>query len=275
MEQLADGKYTPWQLVDGSSARLIDGGDPNSNAWVFYTHRRGETTPIQLQLAWARVMNREASATSFGVGMRLHKNAWKAGQWTNASTTYTDDTTDFQDADTADAPLETTTINDGFIVQSSSIFNALSILVQTASTGSPVRILEYSNSSGGWTTLSKVISAAATSSNYTGSATENLLWWSPATDWAPIIAGHGTGLTLGLYGLRVRATTAPTVAGVATSMTVHRIYSPSINVAQYSVHQIDFGGFYAPLSMEGDALVFATSTVSTGHPCSALVRARG
>lgn len=274
MEQLADGRYGPWVLVDASPLRLVDGGNPTDFSHTLYASPRQDGLPLSLQLGYARIVNRTGGTIHAGVGVRLPMASWTAGQWTHGTTTYTDDSDDFKSAATGDAPLETTTNGDGFLVQSPHIFNALSILVTTASTGSPTRIAEYSVAGGTWSTLTMVGHLSA-GSNYSGSGAENLLLWAPPTNWAPMIAGHGTGVTVGRYGLRVRATAAPTVAGVAASMSVHRIYGIIRNIAVDAAHIIDFGGLYAPLFAEGEALVMCTTVAGAGNMCSALVRSRG
>jgi len=274
MEQQADGRYGPWILAEGSSPVLFDGGDPDNITNVMFTHNTGDNRPFSPQVCYARAINRESSAANFGLGARLHKNAWKAGQWVHGTTTYTDDTTDAQSTATADFPLEVAaTANSGFIVQSFEKFNALSILVSTASVGTPTRIIEYSNSAGGWTTLSRQVSAAMVSSNYgTG---ENIVWWVTPTDWAPIVAGHGTGLTVGWYGMRFRSTTAPaTTAGVATSLSVHRIFAPQMSIAQYGVYEFKASGFYLPLNQSSNAVFIASSTASSGHAACILARGK-
>ena len=275
MEQRADGRYSEWRVINSSSSKLIDGGDPNGTTFTLLNHDRESGAALKAQLAYVRIMNRSGGNANLGFGVRLTKTSWKAGQWTHGSTTFTDDTTDFQSTATTDAPLETLVNGDGFLVQASTQFNAFSILGATASNGgSPVRVLEYSTASGVWTSLTVVTSFAAASANY--STGENLIWWTTPVDWAPMSGSHGTGVTAGLYGLRVRATTAPTItAGVATSISVHRIYFPRLNVPTLTDHIITIGGLYAPLDLQGDALVVASSVSGAQHAVDALVRIRG
>lgn len=274
MEQYADGRYGPWVLVEGSSPTLFDGGDPNSNTNVLFVNERTPGSPIVAQCGFVKAINREVGATNFGIAVRISKDTWKAGQWTHGTTTYTEDTIDAQSTATGDFPLETTTNNSGIVVQSYNKFNALSIKVSTASVGSPARIIEYSVAGGGWTTITRFINAPPTAGNY--AVGENIYWWATPTDWAPIEAGHGTNLTVGMRGIRVRSTTAPaTTAGVATSLSVHRVFAPSMTLAQYAEYKVDFGALYAPLTLDGDAILLANSVSSTGHPCTMLLRSRG
>lgn len=274
MEQLADGRYGNWIFVDVAATKLIDGGDPTSNAFVLYAHNREVQTPLHAQLAWARVLNRAGGNANLGIGVRLARQIWKAGLWTHGTTTYTDDTAAFQNTTTADAELENTTNGNGFLVQSYRPFNALSLNVSTASSGgTPARVIEYSTAGGTWTAITTITSFAASGANYgTG---ENLIWWSVPTDWVVMDALHGTGITVGMYGVRIRATTAPTTTpAVAASMSIHRVYCPRINVATLTEYFIAPGGVYAPLELEGDAVVLVTSVLSA-HPVSVLLRTRG
>lgn len=267
------GAYGPWELVDKASSKLIDGGDPTSNSYVLYTHPRGESGGSHLQLAYARLQNRSESDAVVAIGVRLNTGIWKAGQWVHATTTLTDDTTDFQDAGATDAALETTTNGDGLLVSSGVLFNALSINVSTASVGTPARVIEYSTGTSSWTALSNALSFDGASNNYaTG---ENVIVFVPPTDWARMASGHGTNVTVGHYGLRVRATTAPSTAGVAASISVHRLYFPIEVLSDNNVYEIPLGSMYATLEPNGDALVAYFSVTNPQNLVSAVVRARG
>ncbi len=269
------GKYGSWDLVDVAASKLIDGGNPASNDHVLYVHPRSETGGLALQLAYLRMQNRSASEAAMAVGVRLPTALWKAGQWVHSTTTWTDDTTDFQDAGTADAALETTTNDDGFLVSSPLIFNGLSIAVTTASVGSPARVLEYSTGTNSWTALPNVLAFDAASDNYSGSGAENVIVFAPPTNWTKMAAGHGTNVTVGHYGIRVRATTAPSTAGVAASMSVHRLYFPLEGLADNNLYEIPFGSMYSQLEMSGEALVAFFSVADPQNLVTALVRARG
>lgn len=267
------GAYGPWEIIDKACSKLIDGGDPTSNSYVLYTHPRGESGGINLQLAYARLQNRSEADAVVAIGVRLNTGIWKAGQWTDATTTFTDDTTDFQDVGATDAALETTTNNDGLLVSSGTLFNALAINVSTASVGSPVRVIEYSTGTSSWTALSNALSFDGAGANYaTG---ENVIVIVPPTDWARMTSGHGTGVTVGHFGLRIRATTAPSTAGVAASITVHRLYFPIEVLSDNNVYEIPLGAMYAPLDPNGDALVAYFGVANQQNLVSALVRARG
>lgn len=267
------GNYGPWELVDRACSKLIDGGDPTSNNYVLYTHPRGESGGAHLQLAFTRVQNRSTVDSVVAVGVRLNIGIWKAGQWTHATTTWTDDTTDFQDVGATDAALETTTNNDGFLVSSGVLFNGISINGSTASVGTPTRVIEYSTGTSSWTAITNPLSFDGAGDNY--AAAENAIVFVPPTDWARMTSSHGTGVTVGHYGLRVRATTAPSTAGVAASLSVHRLYFPIEVLSDNSVYEVPLGSMYAALEPNGDALVAYFSTANDQNLVSALVRARG
>ena len=268
-----DGEYSRWQAIDVAPTALIDGGDPDSNTHVLHSHERSDTGGIRLQLAYGSLQNRSGATVQLGIGVRIPKLLWKAGQWVNATTTYTDDTTDFQDAGASDAALETTTNNDGFLVSSTLKFNALAINVGTASVGVPVRVLEYSSGTATWTAITNYISFAGASAVYpTG---ENVIVWIPPANWAPMAAGHGTGVNVGQYGIRVRATTASATAGLASTMSVHRLYFLLEGLADNNLYEIPLGGIYFPMELNGEALVSYISTVNNQNRVTALVRARG
>lgn len=271
MEQVADGRYGPWVLIEQASTFRIDGGNPNSTDGIMYTHPRSVDAPFTLQVGYVKLRNDASGTPTLGFGVRIHKSAWKAGQWTHGTTTYTDDTTDFQSSATNDAPLETLVNGDGFVVQCMSRFSSIALNIGTVSTGTPTRVIEYTTSSG-WATMTAVLHTGS-GANYASG--EQILVWIPPSDWMPIAALHGTNLTVGWYGIRVRATTAPTIAGIASSLTIHRLYGIVTAIAQHTQVDYNFGGLYAPLEPLGDGFVMLNTNLSNKHTCMALVRARG
>ena len=50
-----------------------------------------------MALGYFSLLNRSGGAASVGIGVRIPNHLWSAGQWVDATTTYTDDTTDAQD----------------------------------------------------------------------------------------------------------------------------------------------------------------------------------
>ena len=269
------GSWVPWRLADVAPAGLIDGANPNVSTQTIAIPERGLTS-VSFQIAYAQIHNRSGGAANVGLGVRLPLAAWKAGQWTHGTTTYTDDTTDFQSAATTDAALETTTANSGFVVQSFYPFSAIEIDVGTSSAGTgPVRILEYSVAGGSWTTLTNPVIHSNSGSHY-AAGTNSLIWWVPPADWAPIEGGHGTNLTVGMYGVRVRSTTPPgTTAGVADSISVHRIYWSMEGLADNAIYEVPLGGMYAPFDVPANALVAAFSVANPQNRATVLYRHRG
>lgn len=267
------GEFGTWEAIDVAPTALIDGGDSDSNTHALYSHPRSATGGLRLQLVVGSIQNRSGGAANVGLGVRLSKSLWKAGQWVHATTTFTDDTTDFQDAGASDAALETTTNNDGFLVSSPHKFNALAINVGTASVGVPVRVLEYSVGTSTWTAITNYINFAGAGAVYgTG---ENVIVWIPPANWAVMAAGHGTNVPVGEYGIRVRATTASSTAGLATTMSVHRLYFLVEGLADNNIYEVPTTGMYFPMDPCGDALVGYISTLNNQNHITALVRVRG
>src|SRR3972149_3340769 len=62
------------------------------------------------QIMRGYLQNRSASTVSLCVAGFFPDTVWEAGQWVEVGTTYTDDSTDAQDAGTNDFPINTTTI---------------------------------------------------------------------------------------------------------------------------------------------------------------------
>jgi hypothetical protein len=170
--------------------------------------------------------NRSGSTISVGIGGRLDNRLWTAGQWTEATTTFTDDTTDAQDAGANDFALETTTDNGGFIIASPVPFGWVSINVGTAGVdgaGTTDRAVSFSNGAGTWTTMTANMPMVDnfTSANTVWAAGENVFAWYPPPTWKPTVGGEATNLPAGLYALRVRTTDAPdTTAALATTIEV-------------------------------------------------------
>ncbi len=176
--------------------------------------------------------NRAASAGAVGIVGLLKDSAWGAGQVTAAGV-YTADTTDAQDADTSDFPLEVVSTNgNGFLISADVPFGAVSIdVTAVGSAGAPVRIVEYWN--GAWTTIAAagLLATVPLTGQYVVS--ETILLFDPPADW--VVGGSGTGVPAARYNLRVRSTTAPTTgAGSA-----RRIY---VGVPIYTEDQVAANG---------------------------------
>ena len=145
--------------------------------------------------------------------------AWVAGQWTNGTTTYTDDTTDAQDADANDFAISSLMNNDGHMLGASDQFSEVVYVIGTAHTaGAGVAYAyEYWNGSS-WATLT-----LTTTPNF-GATGNQRLRFTPPTNW---VQATPTGITFsGLadanrYWIRVRATDAPDVAALANILRVY------------------------------------------------------
>lgn len=162
------------------------------------------------------VANNSGSDAACGYGYKILDANWKAGQWDDSATPkITDDTTDAQDAGADDFALTTTTSNDGHVVSAAEPFELVGYTVSTASVGSPVYEYAYWNGSA-WTAFEVIV---APDFSATG---ETALAFSAPSDWAK--GGSGTDeLDDDQYHIRVRATTAPSTAPLATQLWVVRL----------------------------------------------------
>ncbi len=216
------------------------------------------------------VHNRSGGSAYVGIGGRLPVDLWTAGQLT-AGGVYTDDITDAQDAGASDFALTTTTNNDGFAIFSLIPFSIASIVVGTAAAGgSPAWDLAYTLAGGTWGTITN----AYVSPLFTATG-EQLIWFEPPTDWAPAEAGHGTGVPVGSYGIRCRATTAPNAtAGLATNIVLGRMLLSTESVDDNSVLN-NIGGVELALPPQCDAICAAISTANAQNRVSVSWRYAG
>lgn len=216
------------------------------------------------------IHNRSGGAAVVGIGGRLPQSLWTAGQIIAAGN-YTDDVTDAQDSDANDFALTTTTNNDGFGIFCQVPWNIASIIVGTAAAGgSPVWDLAYTKAGGSWGTITNAyVSPLFTSTG------EQLIWFEPPTDWAPSEAGHGTGVPVGSYGIRCRATTAPNAtAGLATNIVLGRMLLTTESVDDNSVLS-NIGGVEIALPPQCDAICAAISTANAQNRASVSWRYSG
>lgn len=178
------------------------------------------TSPVKESIYIHRyeINNNSGSDATCGIGYKLLDADWVAGQWDDsAGASYTDDTTDAQDAGSDDFALTTTTNNDGFVVQADRPFSLVGITVSTAEAGSPVYEYSYWNGTA-WTTFTPLVEP-----DFTG-AGDTLIVFPEFLDWTALASGDTPvdtdGLTAGNYAIRVRATTAPSTAPLATLLWV-------------------------------------------------------
>jgi len=172
------------------------------------------------------VGNSTGADASCGFGYQIPNSLWKAGQWDNsAGASYTDDTTDAQDAGTTDFPMTTAgQADDGFVVQASTPFNVLGMDITTAGAGGSIAspIFQYWNGSA-WTTLTPILAGDFTETT----ADPGSMWLQPldevalATGDTPV---DTDGLDAGKYAIKVSwAATAPTTAPVADSIWIGQL----------------------------------------------------
>jgi len=123
-------------------------------------------------------------------------------------------------------------------------FNAISLNVTTATSGAqaPTVALRYSNTAGtGWTNLTNTFALAGGGAHI---ATGEAVWvFAPPSDWGKSTGGGslGTNIPDGFYAINVRATTAPTTAGVFTGAEICRLYFMTEAIADNATLSLDLG----------------------------------
>jgi len=274
----------------GYPYRLRGPGNSQNNEGLIYRPRAIGTQRIPgIELGFFSMQNRAGSTqAAVGLGVRLPNRLWIAGQWVDATTTFTDDTVAAQDDTATDFPLETTTASDGFVVASPVPFNALSIDVGTASVDavSVARAVRYTNAAGsGWTDFANLFIQDGAATNLPATATtvanEYIIAWAPPTDWGRTQAAGLNGIPGGRYAINVRATDAPTTAAVADAMSVYRLFFMTEVLLDNAVFVEDFGAKSVVMALDpntpgegiyGDALVALFNVASMGNRVTALVR---
>ncbi|MDF2457679.1 MAG: hypothetical protein K0S79_95 [Nitrospira sp.] len=264
--------------IEAAHGLLMDGGIPGAYNNVLWTPPLlGESVmPCALDIAWAQLQYRGAGTPEVGIGGRLHSDYWRAYTMTGAAV-LADDTVDAQDAGANDFPMEVLNDdNSGFLIASPYKFNCLDILAgATVSVGgAPVRILEYSGPAG-WVTLSNPLVGPVTGGHYV--AGETLVFWTAPQNHQPMtVALHGTGVPEGWYGVRVKATTAPTTtAGLATSISVAIVKAWKDIPATAGIYTLAPSATPLHIDAPCDALVGVCSVAHDANQWSALVKVRG
>lgn len=220
------------------------------------TPQSGERFSVNFGLA----LNASGGSIAMSLGERQGNALWKAGQWDDSATPqYIDDTVDAQDAGTDDFALSTLTINDGFVVQSIDPFNLIGLQISTAAVGGTDEINYWNGTA--YTTLPSTIET------FTFTATgQTFLVFPIPLDWA--VRGTNTeGLDVDRYPLRVRFTTAPSTAPLATEIWAVRFFAPiqsailnnttiQVSPNQGSVHLLSGGSlvpYFSSLSADNQA----------------------
>ena len=188
---------------------------------------------------YVEMQNRGTASAGLALVGFLPDAYWGAGQWTDATTTYTDDTLDAQDADTNDFVMEVAaTINDGFVVGATIPFGAMSIDVTTASSGTtPTRTIEFWNGSA-WTALSTAAFVSDIARSVEWAAGEALVLFDPPPTWAK--GGSGTAVPQDRYNVRIKRTNAVH----STAALARRIY---LGVVLASIDAVAANGSYVPI----------------------------
>jgi len=190
------------------------------------------------RLSYVEMQNRSGSSAGLALVGFLDDRYWVAGQWTDSSTTYTDDTIDAQDAGTNDFALETTTVNDGMIVGAVYPFGALSVDVTTAGSGTnPTHTFEYWDGAA-WTGILAAGLLSDVPRAIDWASGEVLVLFDPPAPW--VKGGTGTGVPQDRYNIRIRRTNAVQ----ATAGLARRIY---VGVVLASIDAVAANGSYTPV----------------------------
>lgn len=258
-QQLTTGLWHVNSLLTGNVGSDNNGNRPRVSGYT---------------LGYGRIHNRSSGVAVCGFGARVPNYMWTAGLWADGTTTFTDDTADWQDRDTNDFDLGTAaTANDGFCVFSDVPFNCVSIDVTTASSGgSQAAAVSYSLGTGSWS------SAMANLFVQDGLATfyptgENLIVFSQPADWGKTTGAEGTNVPIGKYGIRVRCTTAATNTAKGLAGEVWNIYLPTEAVADNGV--LEYYGSPELAMPYADALAGFISSVTATQSHGTLVFSPG
>jgi len=273
-------RFTRWQGVHGRNERKMDQGVPTISEDLHFRAASVADPGGKIQLAYWSMQNRSGGVNTLGIGGRFRLKDWVFGTWTHATTTFVDDTANAQDVNLSTVPLDTTTINDGFIIGCKDPFNVLSILVDTAGTGTvPTYAVEY-NRADGWASVATVLAdiyvPPPAAAHFLEE--ETLIWWDAPPDWVKGSAGAllGTGLPSGMFFIRVRATTPPgTAATLAASMSVAVTPFVAEGVVDDGMLEGNIGVVPYPLPDRCEGLVTVWSVPATGNHMTAIVRGAG
>ncbi|MEN6607139.1 MAG: hypothetical protein ABFD60_07835 [Bryobacteraceae bacterium] len=212
-----------------------------------------------------------ASVNVAVVGL-IKDSQWWAAVSSNLIDSVTVDTTDAQSSTANDFALEVAnTANSGCMFGAPLPPSALSIATTTNSAGSPVRVLEYWNSTA-WTTIAAAGCLVAQPANWLTTATEDLILFIPPQDWArggtPVAS-----VNQATYNVRIRCTTAPTTAGLAGRVYVGTVLSGEPALAANGTHNAiweNINGWPCPGAIA--AIGGAASTANEGHVLSIVYR---
>jgi hypothetical protein len=165
-----------------AAVAAADNGD--SNAMAVSPSRDMERRGHEVQ--YVSYVNGSGATEAAAIAVRLRTSEWVAGQVTAAGV-YTADTTDAQDAGTADFPMhDRTDSGSGFLVGANIPFNVIGWVQSAAGDQTtPVFLTEYWNGSA-WTDIqaSLLIGTATTDLRNGDSTGEKVHLWDIPNDWS-------------------------------------------------------------------------------------------
>mgnify|MGYP001587769693 FL=1 len=266
-----------YNTIERGIAVLADGGLPYQTTDALYVPPSMSilsrtSTACRMALGYCRIVNRSGGTVLAGMAGRIDRTRWRAGQSSSTGlltvSTYTEDTTDAQDSDDDDFPVETTGVHSGFLVGSADPFTLLCLRITTASVGGgAVREIQYPTAAGTWATLANPLIAVPQGVWATGA---RLIWWQRPADQVLLTAAHfvtGTDARLaGLHGIRIHLTTVGTTAAVARSLSVFEAIQANVSLADDTAYEINPGGESEfKFAGQHDALFGILSDVTAGQ----------
>jgi hypothetical protein len=151
---------------------------------------------------------------------RANENWW-AGQWTDATTLFTDDTSDAQDVGTADFQIASTTNNDGFYIACDYSFNKIVLTTGSQMTGSPAAEYAYWDGST-WAAITPGTVPTWTAAEGTRTIEFDIPLAADGTlAWKPYEVSNETDGITNRYIFRIRFTTAPGEANTCASIAIY------------------------------------------------------
>lgn len=161
--------------------------------------------PEFLALAFVDTVRHMARRCPVFSEVHMVSTSWVAGQWTDATQTYTDDSGDAQDTDANDFALSSTIDNDGHMIGAYGMFSQVVYTIGTADDGTATH--EYTYHDGTlWRPLTLL-----TTPNFGATGTQALAFV-PPEEWrqgTPLGITFPAGLDTSRFWIRVRATAAP------------------------------------------------------------------
>lgn len=193
-----------------------------------------------------------------GVGPNLDNTKWNAGQ-IDAAGVFIDDTIDAQDSDAGDFAISALVINTGHILGASELWSLSEYNVSTIHAGAPIYEFNYWNGTA-WIALTTLSTPAF------GTLGKSYLAFLPPSDWTK--GGSGTGVNQANYNIRVRTTTAPTAAALATTLDIMhalKVPQPSITTLEAATFKARPFPLSKPKDRNGEPIVAFFSVANTAN----------